>query len=192
MRQINNGFAPYYYLTEQGQIYNSELKRICYKGKTKVQLRTIDGKRKTTNIKDLYMLVYNKIYCIDNIKNLPKEEWKVIDNTNGYYLVSNCGRVKSFKGYEAKLLSQRIHNKKYYRTDIVVDGLERSMLVHKLVAMTFLINDKGQDAEIHHKDFNSFNNNVDNLQYLTVAEHRKIHNEHRKGEKENGAKGKES
>ena len=36
MLQINNGFAPYYYLTEQGQIYNSELKRICYEGKRKI------------------------------------------------------------------------------------------------------------------------------------------------------------
>ena len=29
--------------------------------------------------------------------------------------------------------------------------------------------------EIHHKDFNKANNSIDNLQLLTVAEHRKLH-----------------
>lgn len=36
MKQINNGYADYYYLTEKGEIYNSNLKKICHTGKTKV------------------------------------------------------------------------------------------------------------------------------------------------------------
>lgn len=175
MKQVNNGFDPQYYLTEQGQVYNSKTKQIIYKNQKRFQLKTTDGKRKSTNLKLLYRLVYNKNFCVDNIENLPKEIWKEISGTDGYYQVSSCGRVKSLKGYEAKLMSQRLHQNKYYRTDIIIDGINRSMLVHKLVAMAFLENDKGYDAQIHHIDGNGFNNNVKNLMFITVAEHRAIH-----------------
>ena len=35
---------------------------------------------------------------------------------------------------------------------------------------------------MHHKDFNSANNNISNLQLLTRAEHKKLHNEMRQEE----------
>lgn len=49
-------------------------------------------------------MAYNKEFCIDNIKNLFNEEWHEIQGTNGKYLISNCGRVKSLCGYIAILL----------------------------------------------------------------------------------------
>ena len=40
----------------------------------------------------------------DDLQNYPKEEWKEIQNTDGKYYVSNCGRVKSLCGYSAIVL----------------------------------------------------------------------------------------
>jgi hypothetical protein len=47
--------------------------------------------------KKIYYALYNKVLTIDNIKDLDGEQWKVINNTNGNYLISNKGRVKSLK-----------------------------------------------------------------------------------------------
>ena len=66
--------------------------------------------------------------------------------------------------------------------------------LHQLVAECFLkLPDNSNSYEVHHKDFNPYNNNVSNLIYLTPEEHRKIHAEHdkmlreqRTGSKNNG------
>ena len=73
-------------------------------------------------LKTLYKLVYNEIYCFDDIENLSGEQWKLIDNTNGIYYISNKGRVKSKAGYKARLLKPSITSHGYYRLDIMIDG----------------------------------------------------------------------
>lgn len=184
MKQINNGFADYYYITEDGKIYNSKIKEFCFQNKTKFNLITEDGKRKAVNLKSIYKLVYGKNFCIDNIENLKNEQWKYIDNTEESYMISTYGRVKSLKGYKARILKVRLVQNTYYRVDIQINNNKRSKLIHKLVAEAFLTNDKGTDVEIHHKDFNPLNNHVDNLQYLTYEEHHRVHNEQRKPPKD--------
>lgn len=64
--------------------------------KRTVQLLDTAGKRKKISLKRLYRLVFEKPFCIDDIENLQGEEWKIIDNSNGEYMISNYGRIKSF------------------------------------------------------------------------------------------------
>lgn len=178
MQQINNGFCDKYYLTEDGRLYNAETKEYKKADKDKrFTLITEEGNRKKISLKVLYEKVYNKPYCKDDIKDLEGEEWKEIDNTKGMYKVSNKGRIKSYKGYEAKLLKQTKTKSGYYRLDIVQDGERVSRLVHRLVASSFLPLPKDIDMELHHKDCNKENNESDNLEWLTMAEHRKKHKE---------------
>ena len=178
MQQISNGFCDKYYLTEDGRVYNTETKQYTKADKgNRFTLRTEEGGRKKVALKTLYNMVYNKPYCKDNIKPLEGEEWKEIDNTKGMYYVSNKGRIKSYKGYEAKLLKQTKTKNGYYRLDIVQDGERVSRLVHRLVASSFLPTPKDIDMELHHKDCNKGNNESENLEWLTMAEHRKKHKE---------------
>ena len=172
MKQIENGFGKEYYLTEQGIVYNSNNKRYLKAGsKKEYRLMTEAGKKKCISQKQLYKMVYNKCFCEDKIEDLINEQWKPIADTEEEYLVSNMGRVKSLKGYEAKLLKPTITDKGYARVQITTQGLSRNIFIHRLVAAAFLPLPESIEAQIHHKDYNRSNNNADNLEWLTPAAH---------------------
>lgn len=175
LRQINNGFKDYYYLEEDGRVYNIALKQYVKIDKYKYRLQTIENKQKSISLKDLYKLVYNKIYCIDTIEPLENEIFKEIDDTDGLYFISNYGRVKSLCGYTAKLLKEQRTAKNYYRVQIIQAGELTNKFIHTLVANAFLGRPESIDCQVHHKDFNSLNNKADNLEYLRPKQHRKKH-----------------
>ena len=79
----------------------------------------MDGIRKKISLKHLYYIVYNRPYCLDNIDDLEGEIWKLIDNTDGIYYVSNKGRIKSYNGYNAIIMKPHKTKSGYYRLDIV-------------------------------------------------------------------------
>lgn len=175
MKKIGNGFKEYYYLTEQADVYNANTDKILKADyENRYKLKTIEGKGKSITKKTLYKLVYNKILCEDNIKDLDNEVWKVIPQTDNKYYVSNKGRVKSYCGNKARILKSDNVSRKYKRVAIKVNNKVQHILTHKLVALCFL-GEQPVDTEIHHKDGNKKNNNADNLMYVTREEHIKLH-----------------
>ena len=62
------------------------------------------GSKRRISLKMLYRFVFKKEFCYDKIADLFCEKWKPIENTSGKYFISNYGRVKSYCGYNAKLL----------------------------------------------------------------------------------------
>ena len=186
MKQVNNGYADYYYLLKDGSIYNAkDNNTVRPDTKHLYRLKTIDNKTKKVSLKKLYKLVYNDVYCIDRIDNLDDETWKEIDDTDGLYYISNKGRIKSFQGYEAIILKTFNNASGYARVDIIEEGKRQTKLVHRLVAAAFLPFPKRLDMQLHHKDFNKSNNAADNLEWLTAAEHLKKHKVHSEGDQEN-------
>ncbi len=177
MKQINNGFKDYYYLDVDGKVYNINTKSYLKQTGHKYKLRTTNNVQKTISLKELYKAVYSKNFCEDNIVSLDNEVFKEIDNTDGKYLISNYGRVKSLMGYTAIILKPYITPNGYYRLQIIQDGVPTNFFIHSLVATAFLNPPKSLNCQIHHKDFNSLNNKADNLEYLNPVEHRKKHNE---------------
>ena len=55
--------------------------------------------------------------------------------------------------------------------------------VHRLVALTWLGDDYDKSKEVHHINFNSYDNRVDNLKWLDKGTHEKLHEERRKEQK---------
>lgn len=175
LQQINNNYADYYYLTEEGTIYNSKTNKYIKPCSNNLfKLKTIEGNYVKISLKKLYKLVFNKCYVIDNIEDLNGEHWKPIERTDNCYYVSDKGRIKSYKGYQAIILKPYLTNG-YERVDIVVDGERSSKLVARLVAAAFLEQPKSIDMQLHHKDSCKTNNKLDNLEWLTPAEHHKKH-----------------
>ena len=71
MKQINNGFMDYYYLNEDGSIYNAAANKIMKPTKGySIKLNRIDKTRKSITIRELYKMIYNKLFIIDNIDDL--------------------------------------------------------------------------------------------------------------------------
>lgn len=78
------------------------------------------------------------MFCKDDIERLEGEEFKEIANTNGNYLVSNYGRVISYKSNHAVVLKPTVSPKGYERLQIIIDGKKYNKFVHCLVAAAWL------------------------------------------------------
>ena len=178
MKQLNNGYADYYYLLEDGSVYNAAADKIIQPTKEHTYtLKTINNKRKKVSLKTLYKLVYDKPYCKDTIEDLEGEEWEEIEDTEGLYYCSNKGRIKSLQGYEAIILKGFDNKKGYLRVDIIQGGKRQTKLIHRLVAAAFLLPPKNLEMQLHHKDFNPKNNEASNLEFLSATDHYKKHSE---------------
>lgn len=111
------------------------------------------------------------------------EEWRDIPGYEGYYKVSNYGRVKSLDRYTPNKWGSVTFRKgiimkqcwigdkssKYLGCKLSKDGKGRSMGVHKLVCMSFLDHVPcGMSIIVDHIDNNKMNNHLSNLQLTDV------------------------
>ncbi len=100
------------------------------------------------------------------------EIWKDINGYEGLYQVSNLGRVRSFPRYGTTncihYLSTKIYgSNRYVRVVLSKDDVRHSFSVHRLVAEAFLPNPNNLPM-VNHKDEDSSNNCVDNLEWCDV------------------------
>lgn len=171
----------YYLDTENQSVYNQDLDDwIEPDQKYIVRLKTKEGKRKGYSMATLYRLCDEGIFCNDTTKSLEGEIWKEIPDTQGFYLASNKGRIKSLKGNQAKILKGTKNKAGYTRVDIRYtnakgEHIRKTKFLHILVAETFLGKQPGTDYQCHHIDKNKDNSQVDNLEWLNKSEHRKKH-----------------
>ena len=111
------------------------------------------------------------------------EIWRDIKGYEGLYQVSNYGRVKSLERIDSlgRLVKEKIlkavkHNKGHLYVHLSKNGVKKRYSVHRLVAIHFIPNPECK-TDVHHKDHNPANNNVDNLVWLTHEEHKAEHPE---------------
>lgn len=165
--------------------------------------------------KDNYLLKFkdkNPLNCkLDNLIWCPKidrhvqyiieplegEIWKDITGYEGYYSISNKGRIKSLSR-DIQTNNRIIHTQDrlmeltpnvggYYYVTLSKNGSYKKCLVHRLVALTFIENPNNY-PHIDHIDTNITNNNVENLRWVTPSMN--MQNELTKKNISNGLKGK--
>lgn len=116
------------------------------------------------------------------------EIWKDIEGYEGHYQVSNTGEVRSLpraveyvKGYthrnDGRILEKVVLDngvgKRYYIVSLSKDNKVKRYRIHRLVASAFIPNPENK-PQVNHIDGNKFNNNVENLEWVTVREN-KLH-----------------
>ncbi|MDR2044884.1 MAG: NUMOD4 motif-containing HNH endonuclease [Clostridium sp.] len=116
--------------------------------------------------------------------NNPIEIWKPIDGYEGYYEISNLGRVKSLtrsmphKTHGKWTIKERIlkqgrtvpGDKGYMGVVLHSGGGKQTMFrLHRLVAKAFVPN-PGRKPEVNHIDGDTYNNRADNLEWVTPKE----------------------
>ncbi|HWY12044.1 MAG TPA: HNH endonuclease [Bacteroidia bacterium] len=110
------------------------------------------------------------------------EKWKPIEfpkkvKLQKKYLVSNSGKLASYADSPKdakKLKAKRIED--YHCISIRMQGVKKSLFVHRLVAEAFLRQPTAKHKYVIHLDHNKGNNNASNLKWTTLeqqVEHRK-------------------
>lgn len=89
--------------------------------------------------------------------------WKEIENTNGFYLISDTGKV--FSARTGRILKTGFRDG-YEHVELNIGGKPKKHYVHRLVAQAFVPNPNGYDV-VNHKDENPANNHADNLEWCT-------------------------
>lgn len=103
-----------------------------------------------------------------NLINLEGEIWRDVVGYENKYLVSNKGRVWSFRSKKfLKLWPQ--HG--YLRVSLSDNYIQKNFYVHRLVAEAFVVNDRPDIAtQVNHIDWNKHNNCAENLEWVTAQE----------------------
>lgn len=164
-----------YFISAEGKVFNIKTGRELKSDKYNYTLTSAEGERARIPLKTLYKLVYNKVYCIDNIEDLEGEEWKEIEESQGIYYISNYGRVKTYTEYTAKLI-KTYFNSNYEKVKLVINNAVITSFIHRLVAEYWLEPPKSKDMIIHHINGDSRNNRYTNLIWVTPLQHTIIHN----------------
>ena len=104
------------------------------------------------------------------ITELEQEIWKPIPGFEGWYSVSNLGRIRrdhSRPGtYIGRILKWHPNHDGYAQVGLSKDAVQSTHPIHKLVARAFLgVPPKGQ--EVNHKDGDKWNPRLSNLEYGT-------------------------
>ena len=88
---------------------------------------------------------------------------------SGYY-VSVCGKVLSAKFGKKRILKQTLTTRGYLFVNLWTNGICKNMLVHRLIAMTFLANFNVPGLVVDHKDHDRTNNNLHNLRMVPASD----------------------
>jgi len=108
---------------------------------------------------------------------MEEEIWKDVKGYEGFYKVSNMGRVKSLERevlysngrihkYGERILSTFTNKKGYITVCLCKNGVCKVKRLHQVVLSAFYDRPQGMDS-INHKDENKANNRLDNLEYCT-------------------------
>lgn len=112
-----------------------------------------------------------------------QEVWKDIKGYEGYYQVSNLGRVKSLdrnihysNGYTRRHFGKMMRphlNKGYLSVKLKKNTKAAHGKIHRLVAQSFIPQISLSKDQVNHIDGNKLNNRVDNLEWCTLQENHK-------------------
>ncbi|WP_257141456.1 NUMOD4 motif-containing HNH endonuclease [Bacillus toyonensis] len=108
-------------------------------------------------------------------------EWKDIPSYEGIYQASTTGEIRSVDGkkthsvrhgtriWKGRVLKQKVSKDNSCRVILWKNKKERTWLVHRLVALTFIPKPEGKDY-INHIDGSRLNNEISNLEWCDHTE----------------------
>lgn len=100
------------------------------------------------------------------------EEWRDIPGFDGKYQASSYGRIRSLsfnKTKQIRPLSISQNRAGYCLVALQINNKSKRILVHRLIALTFIPN-KDNKPQVNHIDGDKSNNRLDNLEWVTGKE----------------------
>jgi len=96
------------------------------------------------------------------------EEWKLIDEYPDY-MISNLGRVKSFKNNKERILNYSPNSSGYIQVELRKNNSRFTLKIHRLIALAFIPNPENKPC-IDHINRNPLDNSIENLRWVTHQE----------------------
>ena len=100
------------------------------------------------------------------------EEWRDIKGYEGKYQVSNLGGVRSLnysRPGNVRIMKQSINKYGYYIVGIRKSNAQKTLIVHRLVAIAFIENKENKPCVNHINELKT-DNSTCNLEWCTVKE----------------------
>jgi len=112
-----------------------------------------------------------------------KEIWKDVAGYEGFYQVSNRGRIMRVAGGKGATIGRILipvlnRHTGYLRVTLCRNGKRSCLYVHRLVAETFLKKPSPDHDEVNHKSGNKHHNGIENLAWVTGLENSRHASEH--------------
>ena len=109
-----------------------------------------------------------------------KEIWRPISGYEGWFEVSNMGKIRSVDRYlvgsdgrkchyPSKLLALQTNARGYRIVGLSQNQKRKSLIVHRLVAQAFIANPQNKE-QVNHKNSDKTDNRVENLEWVTQTE----------------------
>ena len=103
------------------------------------------------------------------------EIFKDVKGYEGYYEISNLGRVRSTSYKGKKILKPAVTKNGYLNVIFCINQKKEHKFVHRLVAEAFIPNINNYST-VNHKDEDKLNNCVENLEWLSVEDNNRYSN----------------
>lgn len=111
---------------------------------------------------------------------MKEEIWKDIEGFEGYFQISNLGRVKSVKRIlinssnikrtiKEKILSPHMSSNGYWMISLNKNRVVVKTSIHRLIAMAFINNPESKPC-VNHINGIKTDNRIDNLEFVTASE----------------------
>jgi len=101
------------------------------------------------------------------------EVWKDIKDYEGYYKISNFGRVKRLLGHYCRyerIIKPYKTKKNYLKIELHCKGIRKKFFIHRLVLGIFSSSQYRTNLQTNHIDGNKLNNWIHNLEWVTAKE----------------------
>lgn len=106
-----------------------------------------------------------------------QETWKDVPDYDGFYQVSNTGKIKSYHkptnnksgGVDGSILYQGVNQKGYKVCYLCKNGVTKNITVHRVVALTYIPNPENK-PQVNHINGIRDDNRPENLEWATCQE----------------------
>lgn len=141
--------------------------------------RSVYGRKALCKKHDQFKQRTGRVNVATRLPQRPGEEWRAVEGYEGYYEVSNQGRVRGLpreimvKGRPHRLPGRErvVHLRKdgYPQVVLTRDNKKRPFKVHVLVAAAF-IGPRPEGYDVNHRNADRADNRAGNLEYVTRSE----------------------